>query len=318
MIVTHNSGHCIAACVRAVRRVLSTCEVIVVDNMSTDETVATARSTDAGIRVVQMGCNAGFGRACNRGVQLAAHDHVLLLNPDVEVLYASRSDLERVFSDQTFGLVAPELIGPRSRDVPRPQLFAQRSWLREVARMALDPYKPRELAGRRMERVEAAAWACAALLLVRRGEFLALGGFDERFFLYYEDRELGARYREADLPIRGTAAMRATHVKGGSSCVAPGDVMDVMAWCLLSWLEFVAMRHGAERARMSWLIIRRTHRVGRALAASLARRSRAGRIERKAEQLASLEAAVRNIAYRAEESTQGFCPVATRVVAGVP
>ncbi len=318
VIVTYNSAHCIVECMQALARVLPNSELIVVDNMSVDATLATVTATDARARVVQMGCNAGFGRACNEGVRRAAHNHVLLINPDVVVLHAARNELEVAFAKRSLGLMAAELIGPHTRGSAQAHLFACRSWLTELLHMAFDPFEPRELAGRRrIARVRGPAWASGALLLVRRSEFLALGGFDERFFLYYEDQELGARYREDDLPIRGTAAMRAIHSRGASSSVAREDLIARMAWCLLGWLEFVAIQHSPERARMSWAIVRRTHRAGGAVAALLARRSWTKRMGRKAEQMASLEYAIRDIARREQHSAHGFCPFACRVVADV-
>jgi GT2 family glycosyltransferase len=149
VIVTYNSGHCIAECLRALARVLPNCEVIVVDNLSVDSTVTTSTATDARVRVVQMGCNAGFGRACNAGVRQAAHDHVLLMNPDVVVVHAERDELDVAFAEPSFGLVAPEMIGPHTRGSAQAQLFAGKSWLSELLHMSLDPFEPRELSARR-------------------------------------------------------------------------------------------------------------------------------------------------------------------------
>ena len=315
VIVSHNSAHCIADCLRAVSQVLHDCEVIVVDNRSVDATVATTTRVDPRIRVVQMGANVGFARACNAGVRAASHDHVLLMNPDVALLRAERADLELAFSQETLGMLAVELIGTHT-GVAQPQLFPDRSWIGELLYTALGPFEPRELSvHHRPSRFGAPAWASAAAVLIRRSEFLALGGFEERFFLYYEDQELGARYRRAQLAIRGTAAIRAAHRNGTSSPAANVQLANRRAWCLLSWLELVAMHHGPTRARISWAIVRRTHRVGRALAALLAGGSQDGRMRRKAEQMTSLEHAIREIACSAEDSRHGFCPVACRVVA---
>jgi N-acetylglucosaminyl-diphospho-decaprenol L-rhamnosyltransferase len=317
VIVTYNSAHCIGECVRALTRVLPNCEVIVVDNMSADATVSTTTATDARVRVVQMGGNAGFGRACNAGVRCASHDHVLLMNPDVVLLHAERDELELAFAQENLGLMAGELIGPHARAPAQARLFRYRSWISELLYTALGPFEPRELSQHhRFPRVHAPAWACAAVLLIRRSEFLALGGFDERFFLYYEDQELGERYREANLPIRGTAAIRAVHRTGTSSPLATEELIYRMAWCLLGWLELVAMHHGPQRARLSWAIVGRTHHAGRVLATLLARSSQTGRMRSKAEQMASLEDAIGEIARTAQHSTHGFCPIACRVVAG--
>jgi GT2 family glycosyltransferase len=318
VIVTYNSAHCIADCVRAAKRVLCGCEIIVVDNLSVDATIATTTATDARVRVVQMGDNAGFGRACNAGVRCASHEHVLLMNPDVVLLHVARRELELAFAEETLGMIAGELVGPHNGGAARPALFPYRSWMSELFSTALGPFEPRELsAHHHVTCVDVPAWACAAALLIRRSEFLALGGFDERFFLYYEDQELGARYRHAHLPIQGTAAIRAAHQIGTSSPMTPAEVAHRRAWCLLSWLEFVAMRHGLRQARISWAIVRRTHRVGRALAALLARGGQTGRMRRKAEEMASLEQAIRETARSADDSAHGFCPIACRVVAGV-
>src|SRR5437660_536368 len=100
VIVTYNSTHCVAECVQALARVLPTCEVIVVDNLSVDTTVATATATDPRVRIVQMGYDAGFGRAANQGVRRATHDHVLLVNPDVVVHEAARDELEAAFTEK--------------------------------------------------------------------------------------------------------------------------------------------------------------------------------------------------------------------------
>ena len=316
VIVTYNSAGCIAECLEALKRALPNSEMIVVDNMSRDATLATATATDARVRVVRMSYNAGFGRACNEGVRIAEHDHVLLVNPDVVLVDATTDALESALAAPRLGLMAPELVVPHARGHTQAQLVARRSWLGELLRAAFGPFEPRELAGRaRIARGREPAWAHAALLVVRRSEFLEVGGFDERFFLYYEDQQLGARYRDANLPIRGTTAIRATHNRGSSSALATSELIDRMAWCLLGWLEFVAMHHGPERARKSWLIVRRAHHAGQSVAALLARGSRTGRMGRKAEQLASLEHAVRDIARRAGHSPHEFCPVATRVVA---
>ena len=319
VIVTFNSAHCIAECVNGVARVLPDCELIVVDNMSSDATLDIASATDARPMALQMGCNAGFGRACNTGVRRATREHVLLVNPDVVLVDAVHDELEAAFAKATLGLMAAELVAHDTRSVTGAPLFPYTSWSRELVNAAIGPFEPHELSSRRRAApVGAPAWASAAVLLLRRSEFVSLGGFDERFFLYYEDQELGARYRRANLPIQGTAAIRAIHAKGASSPSATEDLIHRRAWCLLSWLEFVAMRHGAERARMSWLIVRRSHRVGRAVAALLARGSQAERMRRKAAQMASLEEVVGDLARGARDSRHGFCPVACKVVADVP
>ncbi len=314
VVVTYNSGHCIRGCIKALRTVLGACEVIVVDNLSADDTVPAVWSTDARVRVISKQRNAGYGSACNSGVRAATNEHVIVMNPDVRLEHADLDSLAATIAQPTFGLLAP---GLRRADEPRahPQTFARSTWLGELRTIALGPFRPRGL--RRPSHIaetQGVAWASGALMVVRRSEFLALGGFDERFFLYYEDQDLGIRYRDAGLPIRGTGAVTGVH-GGGQSVAAEGDQrVDAMAWCLLGWLEFVAMRYGTTRAKLSWQAIRASHRIGGRLAEEVGGVTRLKRLQRKAAQLRSVDAAVRQIARAGVSSDHASCPAACRLI----
>src|ERR1700722_11665054 len=88
VIVTYNSDHRIDECLRAVRAKLGDIEVLVVDNESGDDTLATARGADLQARLIPMERNAGYGSACNRGVKECSNEHVILMNPDVVIEHA--------------------------------------------------------------------------------------------------------------------------------------------------------------------------------------------------------------------------------------
>lgn len=312
--VTHNSEHCISECLRGIRTALGDCEIVVVDNMSMDDTLARVRRADKDARVVRLTDNIGYGSACNEGMRTARHPHVLLMNPDVIIDGCDQTRLQASFKAEPFGLVAPSLRvheGLRAR----PSIFAETRWFPEVVEMALRPFRPREFAGHaRLSGGRAGGWPSGALLLVRRGEFLHIGGFDGRFFLYYEDRELSARYRKGGLTVRGTDALTATH-SGGRS-VAPEDDRRVlpMAWCLLSWLELVATRLGPRRAQASWIAVRCSYRTGRRLISLATVATKRNRLRRKAEQLRMLDGVLAGIAAAGTRGEHTWCPTACRVV----
>src|SRR4029077_21272933 len=96
-----------------------------------------------------------------------------------------------------FGLLAPVLQRrARARRTQRP-------WRVELLSHVLGPLRPRELPALPRPVVRRDHWwPAGALVCVERQEFLRLGGFDPRFFLYYEDMDLARRYRSAGLPIR--------------------------------------------------------------------------------------------------------------------
>jgi GT2 family glycosyltransferase len=312
-VVTFNSAHCISACIASLRSTLGDCEIIVVDNMSDDATVAVANSADEHVRVVSMERNAGYGSACNRGVVESINEHVILMNPDVKLERADVEALQTMFSEAPFGVLAPCLRYEDQRGA-HPQIFERSPWLRELRVLALGPFRPRGLPdGSSAAESGSADWVSGAIMIVRRSEFLEIGGFDERFFLYYEDQELGLRYRRAGLPIRGTDAVTAVHGHGQSA--ADGDQrVTPMAWCLLGWLEFVAIHHGRRRARFSWVAIRASHRIGRRLVEWASIGGRIPRLRRKAEQLRSVDALVTQIARESDGTEPSPCPTALRVI----
>lgn len=317
VVVTHNSEHCIQACVAAARRVLGRCELVVVDNLSEDKTLERATAIAPDARIVEMGRNSGFGRACNAGARVATCEHMILMNPDVVLGHVDRTLLENLMSEDQFGLMAPGLAFDNDGSAAQPQMFARVSWLSELATMALGPFRPKELPRRaRLATHGDALWACGALMIVRKTEFLDVGGFDERFFLYYEDQELGARYRRAQLPLRGTDAIWGVHAAGTSSSDGSLDRrIKPMAWCLMSWLELVAMDYGPRRATLSWSMVRRTHRVARQVLHAFVAVTESERLHRKLVQLEALEQTVNRILTSEGDDDRAFCPMARKAIA---
>src|SRR4051812_37808132 len=211
VVVTYNSEGCVTACVRALETHLPEAERIVVDNGSVDRTLELVRQTSPGTAIVSGGGNIGFGQACNLGVRSASNRHVLLLNPDVVVRRADREALQKLFKLPVLGLVAP-LLAADSDATARHHVLPQRHWVSEALEHALGPLRPRELAGRRMgSDATGQGWVSGAMLVVRCDEFERVGGFSDDLFLYYEDRDLSARYLNAGLPLRRSSALVGLH-----------------------------------------------------------------------------------------------------------
>jgi N-acetylglucosaminyl-diphospho-decaprenol L-rhamnosyltransferase len=196
-------------------------ETIVVDNASDDDTVACVRERAPGALVVRNDTNRGFAAAVNEALRLARGDAVLLLNPDVVLgrgcIARLRRDLDE---DETLGLAGPQLLFPDGRpqrsawDAPRLPTLAFDAFLlyNLLPRSRRHPLAARIAAA--AEDVDALSGAC---LLVRRSCFESLGGLDERFFLYFEDVDLGLRARAAGWRVRLVPDARAVHALGGSA-----------------------------------------------------------------------------------------------------
>ncbi|HVV89959.1 MAG TPA: glycosyltransferase family 2 protein, partial [Solirubrobacterales bacterium] len=160
-------------------------DVVVVDNGSTDGSPATVRVDFPEVTLLELGENLGFGPALNRAVARHPADTIVLLNSDVECEPAFCAALLAGLDEDT-DMVAGVLLQERE-----PELIDSAGVVADHTLMGFD-----YLHG---EPIAAAAGAAAPLGptggagLYRRAAWEAVGGFDERIFLYYEDLDLALR-----------------------------------------------------------------------------------------------------------------------------
>ncbi len=184
-------------------------EWVVVDNASVDDSVKVAQRL--GARVIRLPDNVGFSRANNVGVRESAHPYLLFANPDLVVEEAGLVVLQ-AHLDRYGGLVAPQLLGADGRPQPNGRGFPYVS--AKLGNRNLWPFS-RMHAGYRVlaEPGEArwVSWAIGAAVACRRTDFDAIGGWNERFFLYYEDAEICLRAWHHGLPVALLGDVRWTH-----------------------------------------------------------------------------------------------------------
>jgi hypothetical protein len=99
------------------------------------------------------------------------------------------------------------------------------------------------------------------MLLSRRDEFLGIGGFDERYFLYAEDLDLCQRYRSRGFRLRTTDALAGIHRQGRSSSPDEGQPVFRAGWSLLGLIEYIARWNGQASARRAAAITLGTFRL---------------------------------------------------------
>jgi GT2 family glycosyltransferase len=165
-------------------------EWLVVDNASADHSPELA--ADLGARVIALDANRGFGAANNIAFRASSTPYVCFVNPDVTPVIADLPRLEALLDSEERLLVAPQLLNedgsrqPNGRGAPslvhkvlhrvRPGLV-ERTYQRFAAR----------------GEVVEVDWVMGAALAGRREWLRSLGPWDERFFVYYEDSDLGLR-----------------------------------------------------------------------------------------------------------------------------
>ena len=283
VFVTFNSAHCIRRSMQQVEVCLGSCNTVIVDNGSTDNTVEVARSSpEGGVRVLERDLNRGFGSAANLGVREAPDEAVLLLNPDVELTEAVEAPLGRFAGGVVHGLYGISLLNGRSH---RAKLFRERPWWWDIWGQVLAPLWPREIAARPPTLPFGQRWVAGAGLLMNRTEFVDIGGFDERFFMYCEDRDLSRRYRAARLPLGGISTIQGRHALAASTAGLDGGAPARMAWSLLAWLEYVGLHTSEGEASLAAKALMKALAVSTSTASGVGRLRPASRFGVKARQI---------------------------------
>ena len=252
VVVSYNSATYLPDCIRSLRSE-GVADVVVVDNASSDGSVAAVLAADPAVKVVETGANLGFGTGANRGVAAASGDYVLVLNPDTVVEPGTVKALADAL-DRDPGLA---VVGPRMENVdgslyPSVRRFPNLTVAFGHAFLGLVSPGNRYTRDYRMldwdhDRPAADVdWVGGACLLVRRSAFDAVGGFDEDYFMYVEDVDLCWRLGRAGWRIGYDPAGRVVHALGGSSRLRP---YRMIAEHHRSLLRFAAQRlTGAKRA----------------------------------------------------------------------
>lgn len=209
VVVTWNSAATIGACLGSIP---SDVPVVVVDNASRDQTVKRVRESHPEAQIVALDRNLGFGAACNVGAERLGSCDVLLLNPDAMLAQGAIDQLAAILAqDSTLGIVGPLITDSEGR--------LELSWGHDPT-LVTEWRRQRE--HRRLPSVESLErarvdWVTGACCLVRRAAWEAVGGFDEGFFLYFEDLDLCRRVRAHGWGISFDPSARATHVRGASA-----------------------------------------------------------------------------------------------------
>jgi GT2 family glycosyltransferase len=197
-------------------------EVVVVDNGSTDTSPAQVRADFPEVTLLELGENLGFGPSLNRAVAAHPADGIVLLNSDVECEPDFCEALTAALGEGV-DMVAGILLQERD-----PGLIDSAGVVADHTLMGFD-----HLHG---EPVEAAAGAPAPVgptggaALYRRPAWDAVGGFDERIFLYYEDLDLALRIAAGGGRCRLAAGARAVHAYSPGLGAASGAKYARTGW----------------------------------------------------------------------------------------
>jgi N-acetylglucosaminyl-diphospho-decaprenol L-rhamnosyltransferase len=199
VIVNYESGSRLLECLASLEDQQPSPELIVVDNGSTDGSVAAARAKFPSLKVVTPERNLGFAAGANRGAEAAEGELLLILNPDVRLERGAVEAMSRTFDDNAVGVTGP-------------LIELERSGEREYG-YTIDPLgSPVGLSA-----PADPLFVSGAALMTPADAFAALGGFDERFFMFCEDIDYCWRVLLAGHDVRTCSDAVAWHYGGGST-----------------------------------------------------------------------------------------------------
>jgi len=261
VVVNYRSARPLAGCLRSVHAVAKedgvAVTVIVVNNGDDADIAANA----GGAVVIENPSNLGFGVACNIGARAGQAPFVFFLNPDAELKLGCLAACLAFLRDPAhaaIGIVGPELSDEHGRlqrscsEIPTAGDLLMRATGLHVllGARANTPFLSHE----RHKQSGFVGQVMGAAMMVRRELFTRLGGFDERFFLYYEDLDLCARAAALGQRCYYLKSAHAMHAGRGSSSQDSGRAL---ALYLRSALTYARLHFGRDMEVMLalWVVL---------------------------------------------------------------
>ena len=222
VVINYNAGEHLAACVESISADDSAPpeHIIVIDNGSTDDSLARIATTQA--RIVHAARNLGYARAANLGISVSTTPIVAVLNADLVFAHGlAQAMVTALESDPSVGVVGPRITTvdgtdyPSARKVPSfatsvghftlGAIRPHNRWSREYRQMDADPAAERDV-----------DWLSGAAMWFRREALDSVGGWDERFFMFLEDVDICVRLRKCGWAIGYRPSGSVVHVEGVS------------------------------------------------------------------------------------------------------
>jgi GT2 family glycosyltransferase len=257
VIVNWNSGAQLRDCLQSFAAVanddVALARITVVDNASRDGSAEDLDPRPAlPLAVIRNAVNRGFAAACNQGAAGAEAEYLLFLNPDTRLLPGSLERPVRYLrapENASVGIVGIQLIGADghvARNSARaPTARAMIGSSLGLDRIAPSLFPPLFMSEWAHDATRSVDQVMGAFFLVRRRLFEALGGFDERFFVYYEDMDFAIRARARGWSSVYLATAQAFHRGQGTTT---GAIAQRMFYFCRSKILFALKHFGAAGA----------------------------------------------------------------------
>jgi N-acetylglucosaminyl-diphospho-decaprenol L-rhamnosyltransferase len=224
IIVNWNSGFFLERCIRSIYQSISEIDfkIIIVDNNSTDASLRNIPIKNLET-VIKSDSNLGFAKACNLAVSKSNSEYILFLNPDTIVSPASLESAILFLSSVPYaGIVGIRQESEKGELVPSCSRFLRlKNLVNDIlglSRMFHGKMKPATImTDWDHNNSSVVEQVMGSFMLMRRIDFVRLGGFDEQFFMYFEDMDIAKRILSLGKYSYFLSNVRIIHTGCGSS-----------------------------------------------------------------------------------------------------
>ncbi len=227
VIVNWNSGTQLKECLDSIYKISNNNKlnkIIIVDKASTDMSIELIIDNKFNVEIIRNSINEGFGKACNQGASLAKSELILFLNPDVKVFvdtFKNMYQFGQVEQEKETAIFGVQLVDDKNNiqrtcaRFPTMTSFLISSFgLNKINSSIFKSYTMENWNHKESSYVDQ---VIGAFFLVRREIFEQLNGFDERFFVYYEELDFSKRVADYGCKTKFIAEAQAYHKGGGTS-----------------------------------------------------------------------------------------------------
>lgn len=228
IIVNWNSGNLLSKCIDSINNANdnSFClnRIVIIDNASNDGSLDNLENMNLPLTIIKNEQNLGFAKACNQGAKASKADYLLFLNPDTRLFKNSLKEpiafMQRK-ENEFIGIIGVQLIDEMN-NVSRTCSRYPNTFSFVYMSLGLDRLFPKIFPGHFMadwnhRESKTVDQVMGAFFFVRRDLFEKLNGFDERFFVYFEDLDFSLRVKKNGYKIYYLSTAQVFHKGGGTS-----------------------------------------------------------------------------------------------------
>lgn len=246
----------------ALKTVSSPKHITVVDNKSADIEITEQLTNSLGVNLLKLETNLGYGSAINRAVPQLSQDlrTLLICNPDSELNVEAVVELRNAVQAERVGVAGPKILNldgtvyPSARSIPSLRNGIGHAFFANIWQN--NPWTKNYLSdAHHKTSTVPTGWVSGACLAIRRDVFSSIGGFDERYFMYFEDVDLGFRLTQLGFTNLFIAESSITHIGGLSTQSVKSQMNSIHHQ---SAKTFVSVRYPGKR----WWLVRAVLNLG--------------------------------------------------------